>query len=104
VIANTPLRIPDTMCLKNASLVPCACVVDAVAVSRTGAVPDRPDDAGGATRGRDLVITEGSTEQTSSQYWKRQSACPLPNFAIHSPIGSFERDPRQIGSTVITEL
>ena len=24
VIARTPLRIPDTMCLKNASLVPCA--------------------------------------------------------------------------------
>ena len=38
--------------------------------SRTEPVPDRPAGAGAATRGRDLVITRGSTEQTSSQSGK----------------------------------
>jgi hypothetical protein len=67
-MASTPLRSPDTMCLKNASLVPRACVVEVSGVSRAELVPDRPDEAGGATRGRDLVITRGSTEQTSSHF------------------------------------
>jgi hypothetical protein len=39
-------------------------------------VPDRPDDAGGATRGRDFVITRGSTETDLKPVWKKAKRVP----------------------------